>query len=488
MYHQSIAQLMRALSDKTISAVELTTYYLQRIDRLDPQINGFITVCHESALEQAKAADAARIAGTASPLAGIPVAQKDIFCTRGIKTSCGSKMLDNFISPYDAHIIEQLNQAGCVMLGKTNMDEFAMGSSSENSYYGKVNNPWNLACTPGGSSGGSAAVVAARLAPIATGTDTGGSIRQPAAHCGITGLKPTYGRVSRYGMIAFASSLDQGGLMAPSAQDIAHLLPIMASHDWRDSTYSNQPIPIYTNHLHDCLQGLKIGLPKEYFSADLPTDMQQCMEAAIAELKQLGAQFQSISLPHTHLAGPAYYVLAPAECSANLARYDGVRFGHRAANYTDLQDMYERSRSEGFGLEVKRRILTGTYVLSAGFYDAYYRKAQQVRRLIRQDFLDAFQQVDCIFAPVTPTPAFKLGEKLNDPIAMYLSDVFTIACNLAGLPGLSMPAGFIDNLPVGAQLLGPHFSEAKLLNIAHLYQQQTDWHQQLPTIATESRK
>lgn len=483
MYRKSLSELLTLLDNKTLSSVELTTHYLDRIEALDPQINGYITVCRESALEQAKAADAARAAGTAGPLTGIPIAQKDIFCTKGIKTSCASKMLDNFISPYDAHTIQSFNEAGCVMLGKTNMDEFAMGSGNENSYYGAVKNPWDLERSPGGSSGGSSAVVAARLAPIATGTDTGGSIRQPAAHCGITGLKPTYGRVSRYGMIAFASSLDQGGLMASSAEDIAHMLPVMAGHDPRDSTCSTEAVPNYASHLNDSLDGLKIGLPEEYFSGKLPDNMRKPLEAAIEELKKLGVSFQPISLPHTHLASAVYYVLAPAECSANLSRFDGVRFGHRSSSYNNLQELYEKSRSEGFGYEVKRRILTGTYVLSAGYYDAYYKKAQQVRRLIRQDFLDAFKEVDCIFSPTTPTPAFKLGEKNDEPSHVYLKDVFTVACNLAGLPGLSMPAGFVGNLPIGAQLLGPHFSEARLLNIAYLYQQQTNWHQQIPATA-----
>lgn len=487
MHRKSIRELMALLESKCLSSVELTTHYLNRIEELNPVLNGFITICREPALAQAKAADAARAAGKASPLTGIPIAQKDIFCTQGIKTSCASKMLDNFISPYDAHVVEQFNAAGCVMLGKTNMDEFAMGSSNENSFYGSVKNPWHLEHTPGGSSGGSSAIVAARLAPIATGTDTGGSIRQPAAHTGITGLKPTYGRISRYGMIAFASSLDQAGLMAPSAEDIAQLLPVMAQYDSRDSTCSHQAIPNYMEHFTHSLHGMKMGLPQEYFSDQLPADMRQQLDNAIEELTKLGVNFQSISLPHTHLASAAYYVLAPAECSANLSRFDGIRFGHRASNYHNLKELYERSRSEGFGYEVKRRILTGTYVLSAGYYDAYYRKAQQVRRLIRQDFLDAFQKVDCIFSPVTPTPAFKLGEKTHDPISMYLSDIFTIACNLAGLPGLSMPAGFVDGLPIGAQLLGPHFSEATLLHIAHQYQQKTDWHQRIPAIADTPR-
>lgn len=482
LYQKTLTELLALLQSKQVSSVELTQHYLDRIHAIDPKLNSMITVCDEHALNQAKAADQARAAGTAGPLAGIPLAQKDIFCTQGIKTTCASKMLDNFISPYDAHTVEQFNHAGCVMLAKTNMDEFAMGSANENSFYGSVKNPWNLNCIPGGSSGGSAAAVAARLTPIATGTDTGGSIRQPSAHCGITGLKPTYGRVSRFGMIAFASSLDQGGLMGQSAEDITHLLPVMAGHDARDSTSSTEAVPDYLSSLNDSLNGLKIGLPKEYFSDELSSDMHDRIHEVKAELEKLGATFQEISLPHTELATAVYYVLAPAECSSNLSRFDGVRFGHRAAEYKDLQDLYKKSRSEGFGYEVKRRILTGTYALSAGFYDAYYRKAQQVRRLIRQDFLTAFEKVDCILTPVTPTPAEELGQP-DDPIAAYLADVFTIACNLAGLPGLAMPAGFINDMPIGAQLLGPYFSEGRLLNIAHQYQQHTDWHRQLPDAA-----
>ena len=483
MHQHSITDLLSLLDNKSISSVELTEHYLTRINQHNPTINAYITVTSEHALAQARAADAARAAGTAGPLAGIPLAQKDLFCTKGIKTTCASKMLETFVSPYDAHTVSAFNKAGCVMLGKTNLDEFAMGSSNENSYYGAVKNPWDINYIPGGSSGGSASAVAAGLAPIATGTDTGGSIRQPAAHCGVTGLKPTYGRVSRYGMIAFASSLDQGGLIARSAEDIAHMLPVMAGHDSRDSTSSTQAVPNYTESLNNSLEGLTVGLPKEYFSDDLSPAMASTLEGAMNSLNKLGVRFKPVSLPHTHLAAATYYVLAPAECSANLSRFDGVRYGHRAESYESLMDLYKKSRTEGFGDEVKRRVLTGTYVLSAGFYDAYYRKAQQVRRLIRQDFIDVFNDVDVLFAPVTPTPAFRLGEKIDDPIAMYLTDIFTIAVNLAGLPGLSMPAGFIDGMPIGAQLIGPHFSEDRLLNVAHQFQQVTDWHQATSVIA-----
>jgi aspartyl-tRNA(Asn)/glutamyl-tRNA(Gln) amidotransferase subunit A len=390
-------------------------------------------------------------------------------------------MLDNFVAPYNATSVEQFNAAGAVMLGKTNMDEFAMGSSNENSYYGPVKNPWDTTKIPGGSSGGSAAAVAARLVAGATGTDTGGSIRQPAALCGITGLKPTYGLVSRYGMIAFASSLDQGGPLAQSAEDAALLLSAMAGYDPKDSTSINQPVPDYTQSLNASIAGLKIGLPEEYFGEGLDPVIARAVEDMIKVLEKLGAKTYAISLPHTDLAASAYYVLAPAECSSNLARYDGVRFGYRCQNPVNLEDLYKRSRSEGFGKEVKRRILIGTYVLSSGYYDAYYRRAQIVRRLIRDDFVNAFKTVDVILTPATPTPAFPIGEKMTDPVAMYLSDVYTIAVNLAGIPGLALPIGLSKNqLPIGGQLIGGYFAEAKLLNIAHQFQQETSWHQQIP--------
>jgi aspartyl-tRNA(Asn)/glutamyl-tRNA(Gln) amidotransferase subunit A len=478
--HKTIAELSKDLHAKKISSVELTQQFLDRIHQHDKKLNSFITVTPDHALSDAKAADAKFAAGTAGPLTGIPFAQKDIFCTKGIKTSCGSKMLDNFISPYDATVIKHFQQAGTVLLGKTNMDEFAMGSSNETSYYGPVKNPWNLETVPGGSSGGSAAAVAAYLAPGATGTDTGGSIRQPAALCGISGLKPTYGRVSRYGMIAFASSLDQGGPFAKTAEDLALMMNVMAGFDERDSTSIDASVPDYTATLNDSIQGLRIGLPKEYFGEGLDSNVGKAIEAAIKEYEKLGATVHEVSLPNTMLSIPAYYVIAPAECSSNLARYDGVRFGHRCNDPKDLEDLYKRSRSEGFGSEVTRRIMIGTYALSAGYYDAYYLKAQKIRGLIRQDFLNAFKNVDVLMGPTAPSPAFKIGEKANDPISMYLSDIYTIAINLAGLPAMSIPAGFVNQLPVGLQLIGNVFTEARLLNIAHSYQKVTDWHTRTP--------
>lgn len=480
MHHKTIKELSADLAAKKISSVELTKLFLDRVRKLDDKLNSFITVTEESALKEALAADEKIKSGHQSPLTGIPIAHKDIFCTDGIKTTCGSKMLDNFVAPYDATVVQNLKAAGTVMLGKTNMNEFAMGSSNETSYYGPTKNPWDLEYVPGGSSGGSAAAVAALLAPGATGTDTGGSIRQPAALCGITGIKPTYGRVSRYGMIAFASSLDQGGPFARTAEDAALLLNAMAGFDERDSTSVNEPVPDYTASLNDSIKGLRIGLPKEYFSEGLNPDVAKAIDAAIDEYKKLGVTFHEISLPNTFLSCPTYYVIAPAECSSNLARYDGVRYGYRCQNPKDLLDLYTRSRSEGFGNEVKRRIMIGTYVLSAGYYDAYYIKAQRVRRLIRDDFTEAFKKVDVILSPTTPTPAFKLGEKSNDPLSMYLSDIYTIAVNLAGLPGISIPAGFVNGLPVGLQLIGNLFGEAKILNAAHQYQKATDWHTRTP--------
>jgi aspartyl-tRNA(Asn)/glutamyl-tRNA(Gln) amidotransferase subunit A len=480
MTHKTIAELSKDLSARKISSTELTQFFLERIKRFDKELNSFITVTEEYALAAAKEADKKIAAGQAGPLTGIPIAQKDIFCTQGIRTSCGSKMLDNFISPYDATIIKQFNQAGMVMLGKTNMDEFAMGSSNENSFYGNVKNPWDLERVPGGSSGGSAAAVAAYLAPGSTGTDTGGSIRQPAALCNITGLKPTYGRVSRFGMIAFASSLDQGGLFARSSEDVAMMLNSMAGFDPNDSTSVNKPVPDYTKNLNDSMQGLRIGVPKEFFGEGLDADVANSIQAAIKEYEKLGATIHEISLPNSSLSIPAYYIVAPAECSSNLARFDGVRYGYRCENPVDLEDLYKRSRSEGFGAEVKRRIMIGTYALSSGYYDAYYLKAQKIRGLIRNDFVEAFKTVDVIMGPTTPTPAFKLGEKTDDPISMYLSDIYTIAVNLAGLPGMSIPAGFVNNLPIGLQLIGNYFEESRLLNVAHAYQKATDWHTRMP--------
>ncbi|HQV40985.1 MAG: Asp-tRNA(Asn)/Glu-tRNA(Gln) amidotransferase subunit GatA [Moraxellaceae bacterium] len=480
MHHKTLAELATGLAAKDFSSVELTQHFLDRIRRHDSTLNSFITVCETQALAQAAAADAARAAGTAGPLTGIPMAQKDIFCTEGVKTTCASKMLDTFISPYNANVIERSLGAGLVMLGKTNMDEFAMGSSNETSFYGPVKNPWDITKVPGGSSGGSAAAVAARLAPAATGTDTGGSIRQPAALCNLTGLKPTYGRVSRWGMIAFASSLDQAGPMTQTAEDAALLMNVMAGHDPRDSTCIDFPVPDYTANLNDSIAGLRIGLPKQYFGEGLDAGVAAVIQQAIAELEKLGATVVEIDLPTSDLAVPAYYVIAPAECSSNLSRFDGVRFGHRCENPADLTDLYKRSRAEGFGAEVKRRIMVGTYALSAGYYDAYYVQAQKVRRLIKNDFARAFEQCDVIAGPTSPTVAFGLGEKQSNPIAMYLSDIYTIATNLAGLPGMSLPAGFEKNLPVGLQLVGNYWSEAKLLNVAHRYQQVTDWHRRMP--------
>ncbi len=480
MHSKTITALSQALSTKQISSVELTQHFLERIKRFDKTLNCFITVTEDYALNAAAEADKQRAQGNAGALTGIPIAQKDIFCTDGIKTSCGSKMLDNFIAPYDATVVSKFHQAGMVMLGKTNMDEFAMGSSNETSYYGPTKNPWNTDCVPGGSSGGSAAAIAAQLAPAATGTDTGGSIRQPAALCGITGIKPTYGRVSRYGMIAYASSLDQGGPMAKTVEDNALLLRAMAGFDERDSTSVNEPVPDYTATLNDPIKGIRIGLPKEYFNEGLHPDVAKTIELAVKEYEKLGAVIQEISLPHTSLSVPAYYVIAPAECSSNLARFDGVRYGYRCKDAHDLQDLYNRSRSEGFGTEVKRRIMVGTYALSTGYYDAYYLQAQKIRRLIRDDFTTAFKQVDVILCPTSPTTAFKVGEKSSNPISMYLADIYTIAVNLAGLPAISMPAGFANQLPIGMQLIGNLFGEAKLLNIAHWYQKVTDWHTQTP--------
>ena len=484
MYEKTLPHLAASLKSGEFSSRELTTHYLQRIEKADGELNSFISVTAEQALKHAESADNARAAGNAGPLAGIPLALKDIFCTRDVKTSCGSKMLDNFISPYDATVVEKLNAAGTISLGKTNMDEFAMGSSNENSFYGPVKNPWDLTAVPGGSSGGSAAAVAAGLVPAAMGTDTGGSIRQPAAFCGITGLKPTYGRVSRFGIIAYASSLDQAGPMARSAEDCAHLLGVIAGHDSRDSTSVTRGVPDYVESLNAPLSGLKIGLPKEYFGDGLDPDVEKAVREAVKVYESLGATVREVSLPHTHYAIPAYYVIAPAEASSNLSRYDGVRFGHRCENPSDLIDLYTRSRAEGFGEEVKRRILIGTHTLSEGFFDAYYTKAQKVRRLIRQDFLDAFEDVDVLMGPASPTPAFDLGAK-KDPVSMYLQDIYTIAVNLAGIPGISVPAGFSNGRPVGLQILGTHFAEAQLLNVAHQFQQATDWHLQRPAFAEE---
>ncbi|MDD2914247.1 MAG: Asp-tRNA(Asn)/Glu-tRNA(Gln) amidotransferase subunit GatA [Gallionella sp.] len=481
MFNSSLQQLGSALRAGQISSVELTQLYLDRIAALNPALNAYITTDAGTSLAQARAADTMLANGTAQALTGIPIAQKDIFCAKGWRTTCGSKMLENFVSPYDAHVIGQFNNAGAVNLGKTNMDEFAMGSSNETSYFGTVKNPWDQSRVPGGSSGGAAAAVAARLCAAATGTDTGGSIRQPAALCGISGLKPTYGVVSRYGMIAFASSLDQAGPMARSAEDLAMLLNAMAGFDERDSTSLQRDKEDYARDLSKPLDGLRIGLPKEFFAEGLGNDVAQTVEAAIAEYKKLGASVVEISLPNSKLSVPVYYVLAPAEASSNLSRFDGVRYGYRAPEYTDLADMYEKSRAQGFGAEVKRRIMIGTYVLSHGYYDAYYLQAQKIRRLIAQDFTEAFKQCDVIMGPTAPSTAFKLGEKGDDPVQMYLSDIYTIAVNLAGLPGMSIPCGFgANDMPVGLQIIGNYFDEARMLNAAHQYQLATDWHSRAP--------
>ena len=480
MHQLTLKQISAGLAAGDFSSVEITQHFLNRIAAFDTDINSFITVTDQHALAAAKAADDIRASGNAHTLTGVPFAHKDIFCTQGIRTSCGSKMLDNFIAPYDATLVEQLNQVNSVCLGKTNMDEFAMGSSNETSFYGAVKNPWNTECVPGGSSGGSAAAVAARLAPAATATDTGGSIRQPASLCGVTGLKPTYGSVSRWGMIAFASSLDQAGPIAQTAEDCALLLNQMAGYDSKDSTSVDREKDDYCAQLGRSIEGLRIGIPKEFFGDGLNANTAALVQAALSEYEKLGAILVDIELPHSHLAVPTYYVLAPAEASTNLSRFDGVRYGYRCEDPTDLEDLYCRTRGEGFGEEVKRRILVGAYVLSAGYYDAYFRKAQQCRRLIQQDFSRAFEQVDVIAGPTCPSPTFAFGSKSNNPIEMYLEDVYTISVNLAGLPGMSLPCGFVDNKPVGMQLIGQHFDEGRLLNTAHMYQQETDWHTKMP--------
>jgi aspartyl-tRNA(Asn)/glutamyl-tRNA(Gln) amidotransferase subunit A len=480
MHGMTLAELAAGLERGDFTSVQLIDALLARIETHDPALNAFVTVTGEQAREAARIADKARAGGRAGALNGLPILHKDIFCTRGVRTSCGSKMLDNFISPYDATVVERLAGAGAIMLGKTNMDEFAMGSSNETSYYGPVRNPWNLECSPGGSSGGSSAAVAARLAPAATGTDTGGSIRQPAALTGTVGLKPTYGRVSRYGMIAFASSLDQAGVITRSAEDAAMLLGVMAGFDERDSTSVDVPVPDYRDKLAESIVGLRVGIVRQHFDQGLDADCAARVREAIAVLESLGATTVEVDLPNIDLSVPTYYVVAPAECSSNLSRFDGVRFGHRADNAEDLFDLYCRSRGEGFGDEVKRRILTGTYVLSAGYYDAYYLKAQQVRQLIADDFRRAFADVDVIAGPTAPAPAFRLGDKVDDPITMYLNDIYTIGANLAGLPGMSVPCGFVDGLPVGLHLVGPHFGESTLLRAAHHYQQMTEWHLACP--------
>ncbi|ENU93789.1 glutamyl-tRNA(Gln) amidotransferase subunit A [Acinetobacter vivianii] len=488
LHRLSIRELSEGLKTAQFSSRELTEHYLKRIAHIDPKVKSYVTVTAEQALAEADAADAALKSGNAHALAGIPLAHKDIFCTQGIKTTAGSKMLDNFISPYDATVVAKAKAAGLVTLGKVNMDEFAMGSTSENSYVGATSNPWALDHVPGGSSGGSAAAVAADLAPIATGTDTGGSIRQPASFCGLTGLKPTYGRVSRFGMIAYASSLDQGGPMARSAEDCAYLMNVIAGHDAKDSTSINKEVDDYVANLNGTtVKGLRIGIPKQYFNvAGLDADVKARVEESLKKLEEMGAILVEIDLNMTEAYVPTYYLIAPAEASSNLSRFDGVRYGYRCENPVDLMDLYKRSRSEGFGAEVQRRILIGTYALSAGYYDAYYVKAQKVRRLIQQDFLKAFENVDVIAAPSAPTTAYKIGANLS-PTEMYLGDIYTLAVNLAGLPAINAPVGFDkDSLPVGLQLIGSYWSESQLLSIVHQYQQNTDWHTKRAAIAEEN--
>jgi aspartyl-tRNA(Asn)/glutamyl-tRNA(Gln) amidotransferase subunit A len=482
VHSRTLTELAADLAARRVSATELAKHFLARIERFDGGLNAFITVTAEQALARAATADKQRAQGHAPPLAGIPIVHKDIFCTAGVKTSCGSRMLDNFVAPYDATVVERLAQAGAVMLGKTNMDEFAMGSSNETSFYGPVRSPWDRALVPGGSSGGSAAAVSARLASAATGTDTGGSIRQPAALSGVTGLKPTYGRVSRYGMIAFASSLDQAGVLTRTAADAALLLEAIAGFDERDSTSLDEPVPQYSKMIEEPWENITIGVPESFFDEGLDADVAAAVRAALAEFEKLGAKLKSIELDYIHLSVPAYYVVAPAEASSNLARFDGVRFGHRASDATggDLLSFYMRNRGEGFGAEVKRRILTGTYVLSAGYFDAYYLKAQKIRKLISDDFARAFRDVDLVAGPTAPSPAFAIGAKTDDPIQMYLNDIYTIGANLAGIPAMSLPCGFVRGLPVGLQLMAPVLAEAPLLKAAHHFQRATDWHKRVP--------
>jgi len=480
MHTLSLTELSAGLKARRFSSVELTRHFLERIERHNSTLNAFITVTGDTALTEAAQADRTLAGGNGGALLGLPLAHKDIFCTDGVLTTCASRMLSNFVAPYDATVVARLKRAGMIMLGKTNMDEFAMGSSSETSWYGPVKNPWDIKKVPGGSSGGSAAAVAGRLAPIATGTDTGGSIRQPAALTSLTGIKPTYGRVSRYGMIAFASSLDQGGVLSQSSHDAALVLQAIAGFDPLDSTSVDVPVPNYVAALDQSLSGLKIGLVKEFFEKGLDAANSKLVRDALGVYEKLGAKLVEVSLPSLPLSVPTYYVVAPAECSSNLSRFDGVRFGHRCKEPRDLMDLYTRSRGEGFGAEVKRRIMTGTYVLSAGYYDAYYLKAQKVRRQIADDFERAFKQVDVLMGPTSPTPAFDLGAKVDDPVTMYLNDIYTIGANLAGVPAMSIPCGFLDGLPVGLQIIGAHFAETKLLNVAHLYQRETEWHRRIP--------
>ena len=480
IHRMTLSQLKRNLGAKNLSSREITESFLKRISETNKSLNAFITITEDLAISHSVEADEIIANGKAKSLTGLPFAHKDLFCTDGILTTCASKMLSNFVPPYDATVVKRLKDAGIIMIGKTNMDEFAMGSSNETSYYGNVSNPWNLDLSPGGSSGGSAAAVAAGLAPAATGTDTGGSIRQPAALTGVTGIKPTYGRVSRYGMIAFASSLDQGGFFTKSSEDAALLLTEVAGLDEFDSTSSAEPVPDYSASINNSIKGIKIGLIKQHFEEGLDETNKKVLGEALKALESQGAEIIEIDMPNIGLSVPTYYVVASAECSSNLSRYDGIRFGHRAENFNDLTDFYSKTRGEGFGSEVKRRIMTGTYVLSAGYYDAYYLKAQKVRQLISEDFKNAFEKVDVIAGPTTPSPAFPLGAKMDDPIEMYLNDIFTIGANLAGLPAMSIPCGFVNDLPIGLQLIGKHFGEESILQCGHQYQQITDWHKQVP--------
>ncbi|MBT3436939.1 MAG: Asp-tRNA(Asn)/Glu-tRNA(Gln) amidotransferase subunit GatA [Oceanospirillaceae bacterium] len=484
MTNKTLIQISDELSAGQYSSREITQDIIADIRARDAQFNSFITVSEELALEQADAADARRAAGHAELLTGVPFAHKDLFCTQGLRTTCASKMLEDFIPPYESTVGQRLLATGAVCVGKTNMDEFAMGSSNENSYFGAVKNPWDLNAVPGGSSGGSAAAVAAGLVPAATGTDTGGSIRQPASFCNLTGIKPTYGRVSRFGIVAYASSLDQAGPMCTTAADAAVMLNAMAGFDAQDSTSVQQDAADFTAELNQPLAGLKVGLPKEFFGSGLDPQVADCIMAAVKQIEALGAQIVDISLPNLELSIPAYYVIAPSEASSNLSRFDGVRYGYRCDQPEDLMDLYCRTRAEGFGKEVKRRIMVGTYALSEGYYDAYYVKAQRVRRLIKDDFARALAQVDVIMGPVAPTPAFDLGSNTKDPVAMYLEDIYTLSANMAGIPAMSTPAGFVNGRPVGLHIMGNYFAEAKLLNIAHQYQQVTDWHLQTPTSNT----
>jgi len=481
------------ISSGEASSKEIYKIYQTRINEMNGRINAYIIdaeCCKNKVIYKTNSSLYSKTKNTNNdkPLAGIPYAVKDIFCTEGIPTTCGSRMLEDFIPPYDATVVKKLKDSGVIFLGKTNMDEFAMGSSNETSFFGEVSNPWDISRTPGGSSGGSAAAVAAGMAPIALGTDTGGSIRQPAAFTGITGLKPTYGRCSRYGMIAFASSLDQAGLLSITAEDAAIFLEIMAGFDPNDSTSSPEEVPNYSEYINNDLSGKTVGLPKEFFDGSLEAKYQDLISECLKVYENMGVSFKEISLPNIKYSVPTYYVVAPAECSSNLARYDGIRFGHRSDMTDDLDEFYKSNRQEGFGQEVKRRIITGTYVLSAGYYDAYYLKAQKVRQLINKDFLEAFNDVDAIMGPTTQTSAFKLGEKIDDPVSMYMNDIYTISSNLSGLPAISHPIGFADNLPYGMQIISPHFQEHQLLNFTHKYQLETDWHLQQPEMINEAKE